>query len=144
VAPHSAQPGQDILKLRKLNLQATLASCRVHAKDVKDERRAVDDLDWFAYDLLEVGLLRWRELIIKDHYISIKVVHVGNKFLNFAFTNERARHRCVKVLRKRKDNVCAICIGKSPKLSHGFFKRPISIPTKIDANKDGPLSHGSR
>ena len=42
VAPHAPKARQDVLELRKLHLQASLARPSMNAKDVEDERGSVD------------------------------------------------------------------------------------------------------
>ena len=49
------------------------------SEDVKDESRAVDDLDLAAKDLLEVRLLRGGKLVIKDDDVH---VHATNRLGN--------------------------------------------------------------
>ncbi len=60
-----AQPRQQVLHLRELDLELALAARRVQREDVEDERRAVDDLR-LGNGVLEVGLLRRREVVVED------------------------------------------------------------------------------
>ena len=49
------------------------------SEDVKDESRAVDDLDLAAKDLLEVRLLRGGKLVVKDDDVH---VHAADRLGN--------------------------------------------------------------
>ena len=118
MAPHATQSGQNVLELRKLNLETPLSRGCVHTKYVEDKRGSVDDLNRLPHNLLEVRLLRRRELVIKYHYVSIEVVHVGDKLFDFALANEGAGDRRFEPLRKREHHIGAVRLRKTGELPH--------------------------
>ena len=64
VAPLATQARQEVFGLRELDLQAPLPRARAHREDIEDEGGAVDHLELEL--LLQVALLRGRELVVED------------------------------------------------------------------------------
>ncbi len=93
VAPHAAQARQYVLELGELDLEAALVRLGVHAKDVEDEGRAVDDLDGLADEALEVCLLRGRELVVEYDHVCIEGMDGRDEFLDLALADERLGDR---------------------------------------------------
>ncbi len=62
--PAAAQARQPVAELRELDLHHALLARRVLGEDVEDQRDAIDDVD--LEQLLEVALLRGRELVVED------------------------------------------------------------------------------
>ena len=57
VRPHAAQAGQQVMVLRKADLQTSFFRGGMQCEDVQDQRGSVDNLDGLRHDLLDVGLL---------------------------------------------------------------------------------------
>ena len=68
--PAAAQARQPVAQLRELDLHHALLARRVLGEDVEDQRDAVDDVD--REQLLEVALLRGRELVVEDHDVDVE------------------------------------------------------------------------
>ena len=143
VAPHAPKARQDVLELRKLHLQASLARPSMNAKDVEDERGSVDDLDRLANDALEVGLLGGGELLIKDDDVRIHVADVAHQLLDLALANERLRHGSVEPLAHGEDHLGPVSLRKARKLCERFLARPVG-PAEVDAHKNCALGHRRR
>ena len=68
----AAQARQPVAQLRELDLHRAFLARRVLGEDVEDQRDAVDDVD--REQLLEVALLRGRELVVEDHDVDVERV----------------------------------------------------------------------
>ena len=66
----AAQARQPVAQLRELDLHRALLARRVLGEDVEDQRDAIDDVD--REQLLEVALLRGRELVVEDHDVDVE------------------------------------------------------------------------
>ena len=63
--PHAAKARVEVLVLREAHLKSALFRGGMEREDVKDECRAIDDLDALIDGLFEVRLLRRGELIVE-------------------------------------------------------------------------------
>ena len=84
--PHPAQARQQVLELRKLDLQAPLGGARVLGEDVENHLGAVDDLR--AKHLLEVASLRGGQLLVKNHGGDVALFHLRGDLVRLAFANQ--------------------------------------------------------
>ena len=66
----AAQARQPVAQLRELDLHRAFLARRVLGEDVEDQRDAVDDVD--REHLLQVALLRGRELVVEDHDVDVE------------------------------------------------------------------------
>ena len=64
----TAQPREQILKLREFDLRLTLTARGVLAENIKDDGRAVNDLD--PHHVFECSSLAWRKLRVGDDRIG--------------------------------------------------------------------------
>ena len=84
VRPHAAQAWIKVLQLGHLHLQLALMGLGMQAKDVEDERCAVDDLVLHSQDALDVCLLRRRQLGIEDDDVGIAALCEVAQFKHLA------------------------------------------------------------
>ena len=68
--PAAAQARQPVAQLRELDLHHALLARRVLGEDVEDQRDAVDDVA--VEQLLEVALLRGRQLVVEHHDVDVE------------------------------------------------------------------------
>ena len=66
----TAQTREAVAELRQLHLHHALLAARVLGEDVEDQRDAVDDVD--LEQLLEVALLRGRELVVEHDEVDVE------------------------------------------------------------------------
>ena len=78
----AAQTRQAVAELRELDLHHALLAVRVLGEDVEDQRDAVDDVA--REQLLEVALLRGRELVVEDHEVDVERVRELAQLLGLA------------------------------------------------------------
>ena len=67
--PLPGEPRQQVVELRQLHLQPALPRARAPREDVEDELRAVERLA--ADRLLDVALLRRRQLVVEDDHVGL-------------------------------------------------------------------------
>ena len=77
MAPHAAKAWKEILQLGKLDLETTLSGLGMPTKDIENEGRSINDLNWVTEDAFKIRLLRWRELIIKHDNIDIEALRTA-------------------------------------------------------------------
>jgi hypothetical protein len=75
--------------MRQLNLKLTFLRARPSAKNLKDQRRAVNDLGLGL--ALEVPLLARAQFTIEDQEVDLMFGHKLSQIVNFAGTDERGR-----------------------------------------------------
>src|SRR5262252_5783972 len=63
------QPRHHVLQLCQFNLELAFSSSRVARENIEDELRTVDDAA--LNDLLNVALLGWAEIVVKQKHIGI-------------------------------------------------------------------------
>ena len=83
----AAQARQPVAQLRELDLDRALLARRVLGEDVEDQRDAVDDVD--REQLLEVALLRGRELVVEDDDVDVERVADLAQLLGLALADVR-------------------------------------------------------
>ncbi len=71
VSPHSCQARQAVLQLGQFDLQLALSRPGVLAEDVEDQGRPINDLDFFAENLLQLPLMAWRKLVIENDHVGL-------------------------------------------------------------------------
>jgi hypothetical protein len=85
VRPGTRQPRQSILVLRQLDLQGPLPAVRVLRKDVKDQRRSIEQSQLVAEGALEFTLMSRRELVVEDHDIGQQLAGQIARGIDFRF-----------------------------------------------------------
>ena len=99
MTPHTAQARQQILQLCQLYLQATLTRLGMQTKDIQNQRGTIDNLDRFAHGFLQIGLLRGRQIVVKDNNVDIHATHQTAQFLDLTGTDKRFRIGFYQTLR---------------------------------------------
>ena len=94
----AAEPGQQVVELRQLDLGLALPRPGVQREDVEDQRRAVDHLH--PEPLLQVAELPRRQLVVEDHRLRVRRVDEVVDLLDLALADERGR------------------VGRGPRLDH--------------------------
>ncbi len=69
VGPHARQPGQQILILGQLHLEASLPGLGPLSKDIQNQRAAVYDL--YAGHLLQSPILRGGQVVVQDDHVGL-------------------------------------------------------------------------
>ena len=106
----AAQPGQPVLELCQLDLQAALTGLRTLGKNIQNQGGAVDDGG--VYHLLDILQLGRRQLVVKNHQIDIlsadKIRHLlqapsahqGSRVRLFLLLDDPPHHLCAGRLRQ--------------------------------------------
>jgi hypothetical protein len=82
----TGQPGQDVVELRELDLQASLPGAGPPGEDVQDELGAVDRLA--SHLRLEVALLGRREVVVEDHHVDALLLAAPREVPHLAAPDE--------------------------------------------------------
>ncbi len=109
-----AEPGQEVVELRELDLRLALPAPGVQGEDVQDQRRPVHDLD--LQPLLEVSQLARRQLVVKDHRPGTGAVHRLVDLLQLALADERGGVRVLARLEDPRDRVRPGAVGEGREL----------------------------
>ena len=118
VAP-PAQARQAVAQLRELDLHHAFLAARVLGEDVEDQRDAVDDVD--LEQLLEVALLRGRELVVEDHEVDVERVGELLQLLGLARTDVGRGVGRVAPLQHELDRLGAGGVGEARQLLERRF-----------------------
>ena len=105
----AAQARQPVAQLRELDLHRAFLARRVLGEDVEDQRDAVDDVD--REQLLEVALLRGRELVVEDHDVDVERVR------RLARARRPCPCRCRSRGRASARRCSSRCTGSAPAVS---------------------------
>ena len=142
VSPLSRQPGQQVLVLGELDLEASLAGAGVATKDIQDHARAVEDLD--LKDAFEVLLLRGPELVVEDDGFGFQLSDGFLELLEFAPAEvERPRLRPPLLDSAHNGGPCRV--SQTAQLLHRVVEVPECEPRRrANADEDGPLGPGLR
>jgi hypothetical protein len=99
----AAQPGQQVVELRQLDLRLALSAGGVLGEDVEDQGRAVDHL--CVDQLLQPAKLARRELVVHDHGVrALSLDHLGD-LEDLALPDEGAGVRAGPALQGRVDDL---------------------------------------
>ena len=131
------------MELSELNLKTPFAGVRVSAKNVEDESRAVDDLDRFAKNALEVGLLRGTELLVEDHNVDIHASDDAGKLLCLAGAHVCLWDWCVELLGLAGDHDTVGRLDEPLKLVQRLVHGPVAS-TSVNANNERSLGNRCR
>ena len=89
LASDAGQTRQPVLQLGQLDLQPALVALGVFGEDVEDDRAAIDDSD--VEPLLEILLLRRRELVVRHHEVEARPSLLRRDLDDFALAHIRSR-----------------------------------------------------
>lgn len=84
--PHADQPGQQILVLRQLHLQAALLRPGALGEDVQYQAASVQHLH--AAQFREHPHLRRGQIVVEDHHGGLTVLHHALDLLHFSLADE--------------------------------------------------------
>ena len=142
MGPLPRQPGQQVLVLSELHLEASLAGAGAAAKDIENQARAVEDLD--LEDAFEVSLLRGRQFIVEDGDFGVQSGDGPLELLELA-PAEVERRRLLSPLLDLAHNSGARRVGQTAQLLHRVVEVPERGPRRrADADEDGPLGPSLR
>lgn len=86
VTPEPGEAGQQVLELRKFDLQLAFAGAGALGKDIEDQRGAIEN---FAVEyFLEITALRGGEFVIENDGIDISAMAEAGKFVGLAFADK--------------------------------------------------------
>src|SRR2546426_265309 len=85
VTPLAGEARKQVLALGQLDLKARLARAGAAREDVDDQRSPVEDFD--AYRFLKVSLLGWTQLVVEDDHRVVRLLPLGDYFLELALTD---------------------------------------------------------
>ena len=147
----AAQARQPVAQLRELDLHRAFLARRVLGEDVEDQRDAVDDVD--LEQLLEVALLRGRELVVEDHDVDVERVRevaqlfglaladVGRRIGRAAPLQHRVdrcrRPRCRRAARARRATPRASSTWAAP-YAGADEQRPLPDAIEVDLGRGEP------
>ena len=132
----AAEARQVVLELRELDLQLALPRAGALCEDVEDQCRAVDDLD--AEHLLEIVLLRRRELVVEDQERRIAVLDFHGDLGDFAAPEEEGGVGLLAALDELADNDGARRVGQPLELGHRLVDGPERLAA-VEACEQGAL-----
>ena len=118
---HARQTRQNVLVLRQLDLQLTLAGARTLRENIEDERRAVEYRA--AGQLLQIAHLRRRQLVVEQDQTC--VVHLGKllDLFRLALTDKRAGIRRRTALQRHRNSLCTGSLRQRAQLVHRALVR---------------------
>src|SRR6266568_6467980 len=124
----SAEAGEHVFELSKLDLELTFTGSGVAGKDIKNELGAIDDA---AVELaFEIAKLGRGEFVVEDQDASIGHFGGGGDLFNFAAPDERGRIGTVAALQYLADydGTCALGgRGKIGERKHGGERKGVIL-----------------
>jgi hypothetical protein len=84
VGPRTRQARESVLILRQFDLKGSLARLSMLGENIQNQRGAIHHTHGFSEDLLELALMTWRELVVKEDHIRQAIIGEGFDLLNFA------------------------------------------------------------
>src|SRR5581483_10506172 len=130
------QPGQPVAELGQLDLLHAGLAVGVLGEDVEDQRHPVDDVD--LEQLLQVALLRRRQLLVEDHDVDVEHLDQLPQLLGLALADERGRVGRLPPLERQLDRVGAGGVGQQRQLRQrrlGLVEADVAA-----ADQQGPLA----
>jgi hypothetical protein len=110
MAPEARQSRKQMLQLRQFNLQFALFRAGALRKNVKDQRRAIQD---FAVEYpFQIAALGGRKFVVEDHRVDIRAAAMLGEFVGLAFANESRRARRNHTLQAISDDLPARSSGQ--------------------------------
>lgn len=138
VAPLPGEPRQQVLRLREFNLQARLPRLGAAGEDVDDQGRPVEDFDLQC--ILEVALLRWRQLIVEDDQRVVALVALGDYLLELAFANVGSGMWRIEPLDGAPGNLSPCRVSQQRQLiERGLGIEAVMLAPRFDGDEEGAL-----
>ena len=142
VCPEALQARQHVAVLRQLYLRLGVGRLCTHGKDVKDEARAVEDLD--LLHLLDVAQLLGRELIVEDDHRHFPFgilfrLYEGAYLLQLANAEVGDAVRPPKALGEATHRLCTGSLGQELQLIEVFLRFALVLTGRDDANEYSSL-----
>jgi hypothetical protein len=141
VAPLARETGQQVLRLRQLNLQARLSGLGATGEDIDDQGCAVED--FYLQRVLQVALLRRRQLVIEHNEGIFAFLAVGDDLFELALANIGCGVRGFELLDGSPGNLGACRECEQLKLiKRGFRVEPALAATRLNRDEIGALLRG--
>jgi hypothetical protein len=90
-------------------------------EDVEDERRPVKEHDIRAKQLLQLALVTWRKLVVKDDNVGLKLLDPDADFLSLTAPDKSSRVNAVRPLNSPPNHFQPSCISQQGKLIQRFL-----------------------
>src|SRR5207248_3151403 len=133
----TAEPREPIAQLRQLHLHHAFLAASVLGEDVEDQRDAVDDIA--AELLLEVALLRGRQLVVEHHHVDVERVGESAQLVGLAGADVRGGVRGRAPLKHRLDRSSAGGVGQQPELGEARFRLVQRVRARSGADEKRAL-----
>ena len=105
----------------------------MQTKDIQNQCCTIDNLYRLAHGFLQIGLLRGRQVVIKNNDIGIHAMHQAAKLLYFTGTDKRFGIRLYQTLRQASHALGTSRVGKALQLIERAIERPcIVAPLNTD------------
>ena len=142
VDPHAPQPGQQVLELGQLDLQAGLVGAGPGGEDVQDQFGAVHHPN--PAQRLQVLALRGGQLVVEDDQIGFVFPHQFGQYAGLALAEVVAGPGSIEALHQLADNQPARRVGQAGELGEVFrgVPGPVAAPRGPDQNR--PLNGGAQ
>ena len=115
----TAQPGEQVLEQRHLDLCHAFPGGGVLGEDVEDHRLAVDDVA--VEGALQVPLLCWGEAVVEDDNVDVEPLGNGRQLVDLSLAHEGRRIGGVALHQYDVDRVGTRCLGEPRQLFEGSF-----------------------
>ena len=135
----AAQAREPVAELRELDLHRTFLTRRVLGEDVEDQRDPIDDVD--REHLLEIALLRGRELVVEDHDVDVEALRDGLQLFGLALADVGRGVGSAAALQLGVHGLGARGVGEQRELVErrlGFFDRRGAVRR---SDEQRPLAH---
>ena len=139
--PAAAQAGEPVAQERQLHLRLALGTARVLGEDVEDHRRPVDG--GATEQLLQVPVLRRRQLVVEDDGVGVEAVAQGGDLLRLAATDEGRRVGRVAPLHDSPDDVGAGAVHQPGELVQLLADHLLGQAGEDDPHQNDPLPEGA-
>ena len=136
----ATQPRQSIAQEGELDLRLPLGAPRVLGEDVEDDGRAVDGRA--SEHLLEVAVLRRRQLVVEDDRVGVEAAAQLGDLLRLAPTDEGGGVGGVAPLYHPADHICTCAVHQLRELVQLLVDELRGEPGEDDADEDDPLPEG--
>ena len=133
----AAQARQPVAQQRQLHLRLALGAARVLGEDVEDHRGAVDG--GAAEQLLQVAVLRRRQLVVEDDRVGVEAAAERGDLLRLAAPDEGGRVGRVAPLHDPAHDVGARAVHQLRQLVELLVDQLVGEPGEDDPDEDDPL-----
>ena len=141
VDPHALEPGQQVLELGQLDLQAGLVGAGAGGKNVQDQFGAVHHPN--LAQRLQVLALRGGQLVVKDDQIGFAFLHQLGQFAGLALAEVVAGLGSIEALHQLADDQSPGGVGQAGELGEVLRGLPGPVPALRGPHEDRPLDGGA-